>query len=35
MIPIKSITRYGASRGKKSSVRRFTADISFDESAPH
>ena len=29
-----TITRYGASRGKKSPVRRFTAYISFDESAP-
>ena len=29
-----TINRYGASRGSKKPVRRFTADISFDESAP-
>ena len=29
-----TITRYGASRGKRSPVRRFTSDISFDESVP-
>lgn len=29
-----TINRYGASRGNKRPVQRFTADISFDESAP-
>lgn len=29
-----TINRYGSSRGSKKPVKRFTADISFDESAP-